>query len=439
MKVAVIGIGYVGLVVGACLSEAGIDVVCVDVDRKKLGTLSKGEVPFFEPGLADIVRRNCPGRLAFRSDLAGALEERVIAFVAVGTPPNEDGSADLSHVLGVAEDVARSAKNDMVLVLKSTVPPGTNAKVTELVGRVAPSIRITVVSNPEFLKEGDAVRDFLKPDRIVIGTDDDRAFELLSRLYAPFNRQRNRLIRMSPKSAEIVKYAANALLATRISFMNEIAAVCDASGGDVEDVRVALGADHRIGYDFLYPGLGFGGSCFPKDLRALVKTGEELGVELEVARAALSANAGPVRAMMRHIEEGLGELAGKVIAVWGLAFKPRTDDVREAPALDLIERLVRRGARIQAMDPAAIETARARLQAMGVADRVTFFRDPYEACGGADALVVATEWNEFRSPDAPRIKSVMRGNHVFDGRNALVADEIAEAGLVYRGVGRPSR
>jgi UDPglucose 6-dehydrogenase len=439
LKVAIVGTGYVGLVAGACLANAGIEVVCVDVDQGKLEMLERGDVPFFEPGLSDLVRHNCPGRLTFTSDLDAALEGRAIVFVAVGTPPGEDGSADLSHVMQVAADVARLAKSDLVLVLKSTVPVGTNAKVREIVARTAHGAEISVVSNPEFLKEGDAVSDFLKPDRIVIGTDDDRAFELLSRLYAPFNRQRNRLIRMSPKSAEIVKYAANALLATRISFMNEMAAICDAAGADVEDVRVALGADHRIGYHFLYPGLGFGGSCFPKDLRALVRTGEELGVHLELARATVAANTGPVRAALGHLEKALNGVAGKTIAVWGLAFKPKTDDVREAPALDLIEKLVRQGARVRATDPAAIETARARLKVLGIADEVELFRDPYETCRGADALVIATEWNEFRSPDAHRLKREMRGQHVFDARNALVADEIVEAGLTYKGIGRAGR
>jgi UDPglucose 6-dehydrogenase len=279
----------------------------------------------------------------------------------------------------------------------------------------------------------------LKPDRIVIGTDDDRAFELLSRLYAPFNRQRNRLLRMTPKSAEIVKYAANALLATRISFMNEIARLCDAAGGDVEDVRIALGADQRIGYHFLYPGLGFGGSCFPKDLRALVRTGEEHGIRLELSRAATVANEAPVADLVRHLESALGNLEGKVIALWGLAFKPRTDDVREAPALKLIERVVAKGARVRAMDPQALETAKSQLTRSKLIDKVELLTDPYEACKGADALVVATEWSEFRSPDAVRLKLLMRGRHVFDGRNTLVAEEVVEAGLVYRGVGRPVR
>ncbi|HVW25240.1 MAG TPA: UDP-glucose/GDP-mannose dehydrogenase family protein [Polyangiaceae bacterium] len=438
MKIAIVGTGYVGLVAGACFADAGSDVVCVDVDKEKIKRLESGHVPFFEPGLEGMLQRNFPARLRFTSDLGSAIEGRRIVFVAVGTPPSEDGSADLSHVLAVAREVAQKAKGDLALVLKSTVPVGTNRKVTDLVEKEAKH-RISVVSNPEFLKEGDAINDFLKPDRIVVGTDDDHAFELLSRLYAPFNRQRNRLLRMTPKSAEIVKYAANALLATRISFMNEIARLCDVAGGDVEDVRVALGADHRIGYHFLYPGLGFGGSCFPKDLRALVRTGEEHGIRLELSRAATVANEAPVSDLVAHLTSALGNLEGKVIAVWGLAFKPRTDDVREAPALRLIERAVAKGARVRAMDPQALETASSALSRANIADKVELFHDPYEACKGADALVIATEWSEFRSPDAERIKKLMRGKHVFDGRNAMVPEDIVEAGLVYRGVGRPVR
>jgi UDPglucose 6-dehydrogenase len=320
------------------------------------------------------------------------------------------------------------------------VPVGTNQKVREVVQKYAKH-KIAVVSNPEFLKEGDAVNDFLKPDRIVVGTEDDKAFEALSRLYAPFNRQRNRLLRMSPKSAEIVKYAANALLATKISFMNEIARLCDVAGGDAEHVRVAVGSDERIGMQFLYPGLGFGGSCFPKDLRALVHTGEELGVDLAVARSAVAANEGPVNYLLQHMEQDLDGIRGKVIAVWGLAFKPRTDDVREAPALRLIREVVKRGGSVRATDPEALVTARERLEAGGgnVLEKVTLLKDEYEACQGADALVLATEWSEYRAPDLPRIKAALRGRHLFDGRNVLVPEAVVDAGLVYRGMGRPKR
>ncbi len=435
MKIAVIGTGYVGLVAGACFADSGTHVTCVDVDVDKLEQLRAGKVPFFEPRLEEIVRRNWPARLDFSDDLAASVDGRGAVFVAVGTPPQEDGSADLSHVLKVAEDVAAAARHDLVLVLKSTVPVGTNAKVAaRIAGRTRH--RISVVSNPEFLKEGDAINDFLKPDRVVIGTDDDQAFEVLARLYAPFTRQNNRIQRMSPKSAEIVKYAANGLLATKISFMNEIAHLCDVAGADVEHVRVGLGSDRRIGFPFLYPGLGFGGSCFPKDLRALVRTGSELGVGLGVAAAAITANEIPVRTMLAHLEQDLGGVKGKTIAIWGLAFKPRTDDVREAAAIRLIEGLIAGGATVRATDPQALETTAASLARKGVVG-VTLLRDEYAICEGADALVIATEWNEYRTPDFDRLRTQMRGRHLFDGRNILVPEAVADAGFRYRGMGRP--
>jgi len=424
------------LVAGACFADSGTNVVCVDVDEQKLEKLRRGDVPFFEPRLAELVKRNWPSRLEFSSNLAESIQGRDVVFVAVGTPPNEDGSADLSHVLTVAEQVAKAATHDLVLVLKSTVPVGTNERVTEVVRRHSKH-SISVVSNPEFLKEGDAVNDFFKPDRIVIGTDDDHAFELLSRLYAPYNRQRNRIQRMGPKSAEIVKYAANALLAVKISFINEIARLCDVAGGDVEHVRIAVGSDERIGMQFLYPGLGFGGSCFPKDLRALVRTGDELGVKLELASAAIRANEMPVRTLAAHMQEDLDGIDGKVIAVWGIAFKPRTDDVREAPAIALMQDLIGKGARIRATDPQALETGRDRLRTLGLLDSVELFKNEYDACKGADALVIATEWNEYRNPDLVRVRELMRGRHVFDGRNALVPQAVADAGLICRGMGRP--
>ena len=438
MRIAVVGSGYVGLVAGACFADVGTDVVCVDVDEAKLEKLRRGEVPFFEPRLDDLVKRNHPDRLRFSSNLADSIAGRKAVFVAVGTPPNEDGSADLQHVLKVAEDVAKCATNDLALVMKSTVPVGTNKKVRAVVQKHAKH-QIDVVSNPEFLKEGDAVNDFLKPDRIVIGADSEAAFDTLTRLYAPFNRQINRIHRMSPESAEIVKYAANALLATKISFMNEIARLCDVVGADAESVRLAVGSDERIGLQFLYPGLGFGGSCFPKDLRALVHTAAELGVPMGVAAAATVANEAPVKDLLAHMEQDLGGLAGKTVAVWGLAFKPRTDDVREAPALKLIEHLINKGAKVRATDPQARETALVRLKEAGIAEKVEILSDTYETCRGADALVVATEWNQFRSPDFDRIRELMRGRHVFDGRNCLVPASVADAGLAYRGMGRPTQ
>ena len=438
MKIAIVGTGYVGLVAGACFADTGTNVVCVDVDATKLDRLTRGEVPFYEPRLSEIVLRNWSKRLTFSSDLATAIQDCAVVFVAVGTPPNEDGSADLTHVLDVARSVATSITQDTVLVLKSTVPVGTNEKVRTLTTGLS-KYRLDVVSNPEFLKEGDAINDFLKPDRVVVGTDSDVAFEVLRRLYAPFVRQNNRILRMTPKSAEIVKYAANAMLATKISFMNEIAALCDAAGGDVEPVRAALGADTRIGYPFLFPGLGFGGSCFPKDLRALVSTAREFGVACRMAEAATIVNEEPVQRMVSYIEKALGHLAGKTIAVWGLAFKPGTDDVREAPALALIEELVARGATIRCTDPKARETARPRLSAPATVGHVTILDDAYETCRGADAVVIATEWPEYKNPDLAQIKQLLRGKHVFDGRNALLSDAVVEAGLVYRGMGRPEQ
>lgn len=436
MKIAVVGTGYVGLVAGACFADSGTHVVCVDIDESKLQQLEAGVVPFFEPRLEELIKRNWPERLSFSSDLAQAIQGAKAVFIAVGTPPHEDGSADLSHVLKVAADVAQLAQHDLLLVLKSTVPVGTNARVRQVVAKYAKH-KISVISNPEFLKEGDAVNDFMKPDRVVVGTDDDEAFATMQLLYAPFNRQQSRLQRVSPQTAEIVKYAANALLATKISFMNEVARLCDVTGADIEDVRIALGTDSRIGMQFLYAGLGFGGSCFPKDLRALVNTGNELGVSLRVAEAATQANLIPVKTLVNHMERDLGGLDGKVVALWGLAFKPRTDDVREAPALRLITELRQRGAKVRATDPQALETAAERLEMNGTQDAVTLVKNAYEACEGADCLVIATEWNEYRSPDLDRIKALLRGNWVFDGRNILVPEAVAAAGLYYRGMGRP--
>jgi UDPglucose 6-dehydrogenase len=437
VKIAVVGTGYVGLVAGACFAETGVDVTCVDVDQAKLDRLTQGQVPFFEPGLDQLVKRNWPDRLHFTTNLAEAIQGRQVVFIAVGTPPNEDGSADLSHVLGVAKQVATLAQHELVITLKSTVPVGTNEKVSALVKGLSKH-RIEVCSNPEFLKEGEAIGDFQKPDRIVIGTNDDQTFETMSRLYGPFSRQRDRILRMSPKSAEIVKYAANALLATKISFMNEIAGLCEAAGGDVEDVRVALGADPRIGFQFLYPGLGFGGSCFPKDLRALVRTGQDLNVTLSVADAAIAANSRPVEMMLRHLERDLSGVSGKRIAIWGIAFKPKTDDVREAPAIRLMEELVKRGATIQATDPQALETGRVALKAAGIVDKVALFPDAYEACRDADALILCTEWNQYRVPDVERLKRVMRGRHIFDGRNVMSPQDLIAAGFHYQGLGRAS-
>lgn len=430
-----IGSGYVGLVAGACFAESGSDVVCVDVDEKKLERLRQGQVPFFEPGLEAMLARNWPERLDFTTDLARALDGADAAFIAVGTPPNQDGSADLSAVLAVAASIAKCAPQKLVVVLKSTVPVGTNARVTEVFA-AAGRRDVVVASNPEFLKEGDAINDFLKPDRIVVGVDDDDAFETLSRLYAPFNRQQNRLLRMSPKSAEIVKYASNAMLATKISFMNEIAMLCEAAGGDVESVRVAVGADRRIGHPFLYAGLGFGGSCFPKDLRALVQTGSEYGLSLDVAKAAISANTKPTANLLARMTRDLGGLSGKHIALWGLAFKPKTDDVREAPAFRIIEAVLEAGGTLAATDPEALETSQERLGFMKVDKGVRLTKDLYDATKGADALVLCTEWRQFQTPNLKHLGETMRGRHVYDGRNIWSRDLFEEAGFHYAGIGR---
>lgn len=434
MKVVVVGTGYVGLVAGACFAESGQDVVCVDVDEAKLERLKLGQVPFFEPGLNQMVQRNWPERLNFTTNLREALDGASVAFIAVGTPPNEDGSADLTAVLTVAEQIATNAHGDLVVVLKSTVPVGTNDKVRAVVEKVARH-KMMVASNPEFLKEGAAISDFLKPDRIVVGAREERAFELLSRLYLPFNRQQNRMYRMDPKSAEIVKYASNAMLATKISFMNEVAVLCDAAGADVEQVRMAVGADKRIGYPFLFPGMGFGGSCFPKDLRALVRTGEELGVQMDVSRAAATSNSKPIAMLLKHMQADFGSLKGKHFALWGLAFKPRTDDVREAPAIALAKELLDAGATVAGTDPEALETTRTALAYQGI-QGVELVKDQYEVTRGADALVLCTEWKQYAAPNVRKLTQLMRGRHVYDGRNIWIPEEFKEAGFTYLGIGR---
>lgn len=424
MKIGIIGTGYVGLVAGACFASTGIDTVCVDIDEVKLKSLRTGNVPFFEPGLGELIRQS--SLLTFSSDLQSITDCDVV-FVAVGTPSNEDGSADLSHVLKVARDVAGINTKDLILVLKSTVPVGTNDKVRDIVKDS--SARITVVNNPEFLKEGSAVDDFLNPDRVVIGTNDDATFNIVRSLYAPFVHP-DKIIQMSPVSAEIVKYAANSLLATKVSFINEIARLCDVSGGDVEHVRVALGADTRIGPSFLRPGLGFGGSCFPKDLRALVHTGVDLGVPMRIAEAALIANDEPVKTMVSNIRAQLGTLNGKTICIWGLAFKPNTSDVRESASIRLIQALTKEGANVVASDPvAALNTTDSN-------PNVTLNTDKYIACRDADAIVLCTEWDEYKDSDFDYVASIMRGTHIFDGRNALNPETISRAGLQYHGIGK---
>ena len=431
MKIAVVGTGYVGLVVGVCLAENGNSVVCVDNDEKKVEALRRGEIPIYEPGLAEMIPRNvAEERLRFTTDLGTAVQQSEILFIAVGTPQDEDGSADLRHVLAVADGIGRQMNGYKVIVNKSTVPVGTTEKVRKAVSAVT-THAFAVVSNPEFLKEGTAVEDFLKPDRVVIGADDERARAVMCELYAPFVRTGNPVLVMDSASAELTKYAANAMLASRISFMNEIANLCDRLGADVGQVRRGMGTDSRIGSSFLFPGIGYGGSCFPKDVKALIKTAEEAGLDLRVVKAVDEANQAQRRVLVPRIAAHLGTLKGKVIAVWGLAFKPRTDDMREAPAAAVIDGLLEAGASVRAYDPKAIDVAR---RVYG--DRIHFCKRSYEAVEGADALVVATEWNEFREPDFGRVKSLMRQPAVFDGRNIYNPQVLREMGFHYEGIGR---
>jgi UDPglucose 6-dehydrogenase len=431
VHIGVVGTGYVGLVVGTCLAENGNSVICVDNDASKIEALRKGEIPIYEPGLEEMIPRNVSEeRLRFGTDLEAAVRESEILFIAVGTPQDEDGAADLTHVLAVAEAIGRAMNGPKVIVTKSTVPVGTARKVREAVAAVTRH-PFSVVSNPEFLKEGAAVDDFLKPDRVVIGVDDPGAEAVMRELYEPFVRTGNPILVMDPTSAELTKYAANAMLATRISFMNEIANLCDKVGADVRQVRLGMGADSRIGASFLFPGMGYGGSCFPKDIKALVKMAEEARSPLRVAAAVDEANDAQKVVLVPRIEAHLGGLSGKVIAVWGLAFKPRTDDIREAPALVFIDELLRRGASVRAYDPKATVLARRVLK-----DQVKLCAKSYEAVEGADALAVVTEWAEFREPDFPRIKALMRRPAVFDGRNIYNPHVLRELGFHYEGIGR---
>jgi UDPglucose 6-dehydrogenase len=431
LRIGVVGTGYVGLVVGACLAENGNTVLCVDNDEAKVASLRKGEIPIYEPGLGEMIPRNVQEeRLRFTTDLAAAVRDSEILFIAVGTPQDEDGSADLRHVLAVAEGIGKAMNGEKIVVTKSTVPVGTVEKVRQAIARHT-AHPFAVVSNPEFLKEGTAVEDFLKPDRVVIGTSDERARAVMTELYAPFVRTGNPILVMDAPSAELTKYAANAMLASRISFMNEIANLCDKVGADVSEVRRGIGTDSRIGSSFLFPGIGYGGSCFPKDVKALLKIGEESDVPLRVVGAVDATNAEQRRSLVPRIERHLGTLKDKRVAVWGLAFKPRTDDMREAPALAIIEGLLAGGATVRAYDPKAMPPARRVL-----GERVQLCKRSYDAVEGADALVVATEWNEFREPDFARIKSLMRHAAVFDGRNIYNPQTLRDLGFHYEGIGR---
>lgn len=431
MKIGVVGTGYVGLVVGACLAENGNTVTCGDKDAAKVDALRRGEIPIYEPGLSEMIPRNvAEERLRFTTDIQDVVQANDILFIAVGTPQDEDGSADMTHVLDVAQDIGRFMNGFKIVVTKSTVPVGTAARVRQVIGGLTKQ-PFAVVSNPEFLKEGAAVQDFLKPDRVVIGTDDPKVESVLRELYEPFVRTGNPILIMDPASAELTKYAANAMLATRISFMNEIANLCDKVGADVRHVRMGVGVDSRIGSSFLFPGVGYGGSCFPKDVKALIRIGEDAGCELKIVKAVDLANQRQKQVLGPRVEAFLGGLKGTVVAIWGLAFKPRTDDIREAPALALIETFLAGGATVRVYDPKAMPATRRVL-----GDRVTYSAKSYEAVEGADALVVVTEWSEFREPDFGRIKGLMRRPAIFDGRNLYNPQHLKDLGFHYEGIGR---
>ena len=432
MKLAIIGSGYVGLVAGTCFADSGNDVICVDIDKQKIAALEHGVLPIYEPGLEELVKRNVKdGRLSFSTDLKASVQASEVVFIAVGTPEGETGEADLKYVLAAASQIGESLARYTVIVDKSTVPVGTAEKVRAAVASGAKH-EFDVVSNPEFLKEGAAIDDFLKPDRVVVGADSERARKVMGELYAPFVRTENPIIFMDTRSAELTKYAANAMLAARISFMNDIASLCERVGADVDLVRKGMGSDKRIGYPFLFPGVGYGGSCFPKDVKALITTAREHGLEFDLLRAVERINERQKKLLVQKAVKHFGaDMTGKTFAVWGLAFKPRTDDMREAPAIEVIEGLVGKGARVQAHDPVATETAR---RVFGT--RVAFCETPYAALEGADALFIATEWNEFRRPDFERMKSLLRAPVIFDGRNIFDPKSMAERGFTYYGVGR---
>ena len=439
MRVIIFGTGYVGLVTGTCLAEVGNDVTCVDVDAGKIARLERGEIPIYEPGLEPLVRANHKsGRLRFTTDADAAMAQAQIVFIAVGTPPDEDGSADLTHVLEVARTIGRGLAKPAVVVNKSTVPVGTADSVrAAIAGELAVrgvEIAFDVVSNPEFLKEGDAVQDCMRPDRIIIGADSARAVDALKVLYAPFNRNHERIVQMDVRSAELTKYAANAMLATKISFMNEIANIAEQVGADVEQVRRGIGSDPRIGYHFINPGAGYGGSCFPKDVKALAYTSRAHGHEPRLLDAVEMVNAQQKRKLFALVERHFeGRLAGRTIALWGLAFKPNTDDMREAPSRTVLESLWNAGVTVRAYDPEAIEEAE---RIYGTRDDLVLCDQPYAALEGADALVVVTEWKAFRSPDLDRIRASLREHVIFDGRNIFEPKAIEAAGIAYYGIGR---
>ncbi|ARP84913.1 UDP-glucose dehydrogenase family protein [Bordetella genomosp. 9] len=439
MKITVVGTGYVGLVSGACLAEMGNNVMCLDVDAAKVARLKQGDIPIYEPGLEELVRRNAQaGRLQFTDDVAQSVAHGDVQFIAVGTPPGEDGSADLRYVLEAARNIGRHMTSRKIIVDKSTVPVGTADKVRQAVAEVLAQrgvdLPFSVASNPEFLKEGAAIQDFMSPDRVIVGADDDYTIGVMRRIYEPFQRTHDRLMVMDVRSAELTKYAANAMLATRISFMNEMANLAEVLGADIEQVRRGIGADPRIGYQFLYPGAGYGGSCFPKDVQALIRTADEHGLPMRVIQAVESANEAQKFRLSDKVVRRFGEdLSGRVFALWGLAFKPNTDDMREAPSLTLIAELTRRGARVRAYDPVAMQEAKKVLAGNA---QVEFVPDMYKAAEGADGLLLVTEWKAFRAPDFERIRDLLKAPVILDGRNQYNAGDLKAMGFDYEGIGR---
>jgi UDPglucose 6-dehydrogenase len=438
MKVTIYGSGYVGLVTGACLAQVGNDVLCVDIDEDKINRLNNGQIPIYEPGLEEMVHENTKaGRLNFTTDPKLGVEHGLFQFIAVGTPPDEDGSADLQYVLAVAESIGTHMNEYRIITDKSTVPVGTADKVRDKIASTlqsrGKSIEFDVVSNPEFLKEGDAIQDFMSPDRIVIGTDNVRTAELLRSLYAPFNRNHERLVTMDIRSAELTKYAANAMLATKISFMNELANLAEKLGADIEKVRIGIGSDPRIGYHFIYPGCGYGGSCFPKDVQALERTAGEVGYDAPLLQAVETVNKRQKMVLFEKISRHYNQdLKGKTFALWGLSFKPKTDDMREAPSRVLMEQLWQQGARVQAYDPEAMEET---TRIYGERDKLKLCESSDAALHGADALIIVTEWTQFRSPDFDQLKSTLKDPLIFDGRNLYDAELMEKMGFTYYAIG----
>ena len=439
MRVTIFGSGYVGLVTGACLADAGNHVLCVDVDGAKIERLKRGEVPIHEPGLDALIKRNAEaGRIEFSTDAAKGVEHGLFQLIAVGTPPGEDGSADLRYVLAVARTIGTHLNRYSIVITKSTVPVGTADKVRAELARTLSErgvkVEFDVVSNPEFLKEGAAIADFMKPDRVVIGTDNPRTTELMRALYEPFTRNHDRLIVMDIRSSELTKYAANSMLATKISFMNELASIAERVGADIEKVRVGIGSDPRIGYSFIYPGTGYGGSCFPKDVQALIRSAHEAGHEPQILNAVESVNLKQKEVLFHKMQRHFaGNLKGRTFALWGLAFKPNTDDMREAPSVTLIELLLKAGASVRAYDPVAAAEAQ---RLFGGRPGLTLVKNAYEAAHGADALAIVTEWQEFRSPDFERLKQDLKAPVIFDGRNLYDPSMLARFGLTYYAIGR---